>query len=410
MHVLIAQLGARRHYAIPQILETAGILDRLYTDAYGDVFPFATLGWFPPFLLPSFLRRLAGRTAELSKDKIVPFQKFGVQYAYKLRKATSPTQATRAHLWAGTTFNRFVLGKGLGTADVIYGFGSASRELFAAAKRRGLMTVLDQTIAPKLVELRLLQEEREAAEGWEPPTRDELAGVYAVREKEEWALSDVILCGSDFVQTSVIEEGGSSEKCIVVPTGVELNRFAGTKARGRRNGLNVLFVGGVSLRKGIRHLCEALRHLSSTGIRCRIVGPIHVDETRFQEAVPSNVEIVGSVPREEIFKYYTWADVFCLPSLCEGSALVIYEALAAGLPVITTPNAGSIVRDGVEGYVVSASNAEAIAAALKGLASDREQLNAMSKAARERAAFGSLEAYGKRLIHALSQAFTNHRS
>jgi glycosyltransferase involved in cell wall biosynthesis len=58
---------------------------------------------------------------------------------------------------------------------------------------------------------------------------------------------------------------------------------------------------------------------------------------------------------------YAWADVFLLPSICEGSAMVTYEALSWGLPVITTHNAGSIVRDTVDGWLVPIRDSEAIA-------------------------------------------------
>jgi glycosyltransferase involved in cell wall biosynthesis len=76
------------------------------------------------------------------------------------------------------------------------------------------------------------------------------------------------------------------------------------------------------------------------------------------------------VTRQEVRRHYQWADVFVFPSLCEGSAMVTYEALAAGLPVITTPNAGSVVRDGVDGFIVPIRDAEAIAAKLDLLARD----------------------------------------
>jgi len=101
---------------------------------------------------------------------------------------------------------------------------------------------------------------------------------------------------------------------------------------------------------------------------------------------------------------YAWADVFLLPTLCEGSATVCYEALAAGLPVITTPNAGSVVRDGLDGFVVPIRDPEAIAEKLEILARDRELLWWMSNKARERAREFTVEKYGERLIATLRVA------
>jgi glycosyltransferase involved in cell wall biosynthesis len=128
------------------------------------------------------------------------------------------------------------------------------------------------------------------------------------------------------------------------------------------------------------------------------VGSVEVDTDVLGRAAGPNVETVGPVPRSAVADEYARADVFCLPSLCEGSATVVYEALAAGLPVITTPNAGSIVRDGREGFIVPVRDAEAIASRIDELASDDALRQEMARAARERSRYGSLDAYARRLL------------
>jgi glycosyltransferase involved in cell wall biosynthesis len=106
----------------------------------------------------------------------------------------------------------------------------------------------------------------------------------------------------------------------------------------------------------------------------------------------------GAVPRSRMRELFAWADVFVLPSLCEGSATATYEALAAGLPVVATPNTGSAVRDGVEGYLVPIRAPEAIAERLDRLANDRGLLAEIDKAARRRAEAFSAERYAERLL------------
>jgi len=106
-------------------------------------------------------------------------------------------------------------------------------------------------------------------------------------------------------------------------------------------------------------------------------------------------------------RHYSWADVFLLPSLCEGSATVCYEALAAGLPVITTPNAGSVVRDGVDGFIVPIRDAEAIAEKLDLLAKDRDLLAAMSANAVARSREFTLAKYSERLVATLTRRLKN---
>src|SRR5262249_11308352 len=97
---------------------------------------------------------------------------------------------------------------------------------------------------------------------------------------------------------------------------------------------------------------------------------------------------------------YAWADVFLLPSVCEGSATVTYEALAAGLPVVCTPNTGSVVRDGVDGFIVPVGDVDAIVERLERLA-DPSLRAEFSVRARGRAAEFTLDAYRRRLLAAL---------
>jgi glycosyltransferase involved in cell wall biosynthesis len=103
-------------------------------------------------------------------------------------------------------------------------------------------------------------------------------------------------------------------------------------------------------------------------------------------------------------QHYAWADVFLLPSICEGSATACYEALAAGVPVITTENAGSVVRDGIDGFIVPIRDAGAIVERLEMLHRDRELLESMARGALQRASEFTVEKYGDRLIAALRAA------
>jgi glycosyltransferase involved in cell wall biosynthesis len=135
----------------------------------------------------------------------------------------------------------------------------------------------------------------------------------------------------------------------------------------------------------------------------RIVGPVNVLPAALRE-LRSRVEIVGAVPRSEIGNHYRWADVFLLPSVCEGSATACYEALAAGLPAIVTPNTGSVVRDGVDGFIVAPHDPRTVSARLRLLASDARLLRDMSQQARERAKDFTLQAYGRRLAATLAEA------
>jgi len=115
------------------------------------------------------------------------------------------------------------------------------------------------------------------------------------------------------------------------------------------------------------------------------------------------VQLTGAIPRDEVAAQYDWADVFLLPSLCEGSATSTYEAMFQGLPVICTPQTGSVVRDGVDGFIVPARDGAAIAEKLSLLTDQPGLLAELSENARQRSADFTLEKYGERLIAAFRE-------
>jgi glycosyltransferase involved in cell wall biosynthesis len=97
------------------------------------------------------------------------------------------------------------------------------------------------------------------------------------------------------------------------------------------------------------------------------------------------------------------ADIFVLPTLAEGMALVHLEAMACGVPVITTPHCGSAVRDGVDGFIVPIRDANALADRIEQLTMDRSLRHDLSSAARDRAKNYTWSLYGKRLMEQLQK-------
>jgi len=131
-----------------------------------------------------------------------------------------------------------------------------------------------------------------------------------------------------------------------------------------------------------------------------MVGPIQLADQARRD-IGRDVQLLGPVPRNSVHEHYGWADVFLLPSICEGSATVTYEALAAGLPVICTPNTGSVVTHGIDGFIVPPGDHHSIVKALESLLLPAK-LQTMSGAAVEKASEFTLEAYGRRALAALA--------
>jgi glycosyltransferase involved in cell wall biosynthesis len=373
--ILLAQIGARKHYQEPLLLHQWNVLDIFYTDFYTkyhyieQVFKF--LGIYhrtPKVIQKGFDRYEAG----LKEAKIVHFPDFAWRYARALQQ-TKNQSAT--YIQFAQEFCQRIIKHGLGNADTVYGFNGASLELFEYAKSRGLRCVLDQTLAHRslLHQLLLAEEERWLDWSISPFEVTDADQELVKREHQEQTLADQIICGSQFVQNSLIHAGIPAEKIAVVALGrCKENQTivpGGDRLppQQRGDGLRILFVGAVGLRKGIPYLLEALRALVGViPFTCKVAGSLEIQPQRVNE-YKDVCEFLGVVPRSQMAELYTWADVLVLPSLCEGSAMVTYEALNWGLPLITTENAGSIVRDGIDGFLVPPDNDQEISIKLKSI-------------------------------------------
>jgi len=155
----------------------------------------------------------------------------------------------------------------------------------------------------------------------------------------------------------------------------------------------------VCLRKGFLDLARAWSDLALPGGELWVVGQVHeevvplLDPYRADPTIRFFGHVGGGAAR-----FYGQADVFVLPSVVEGSAKTTYEAMAAGLPVVTTPNAGSVVRDGVDGFIVPIRDQDALKRRLLFLYENREASRAMGEAARKSVRDFSWETYESRLI------------
>jgi glycosyltransferase involved in cell wall biosynthesis len=400
MSYAVVQLGARMHYAVPRILHDAGQLTQLFTDFNVGSSMLRLSRMLPPSLQPNSLRRICGRSPrDMPAEHITAFNLLGLRYALRRRRARSRQDFVRAFLWAGRSFCEKVVRHGLGDATGIYVFNTAGLEVLDVARAGGRRTVMEQTIAPLRVERALIEVERDRFPGWQAPSAigTEFSDL-SDREEREWQLSDKIVCGSSFVRDAIEACGGPKDRCIVVPYGVD-QRFRLPPRPAHGGPLRVLTVGGIGLRKGTPYLLTAARALRGRAT-FRLVGSLECEPAAADE-LRDWVELIGSVPHSQMLQHFAWADAFLLPSLCEGSATAIYEALSASLPVICTENCGSIVRDGFEGIIIPIRDSDAIAEAVLRLASDTELRRQMAENSSARAIEFQFRSYGRALLAAL---------
>lgn len=413
--VAVVQIGSRRNYGIPIALEQAGALQRLYTDWFTPAgWATRTLGALARRVRHStFVRAGARAAAEIPTPKVVQFPLFGVQYKWKKYLAARRGQVPRAYVWGGRTFCRRVVRAGLPPCDAVYCFSSVAKEIFEELVGRAVLRVLDQGIPPLAYDDRLVRQQETAYADWAKP-RAKAAGVeeYAQRQREEWALADLILCPSRFCQRALLAEGAPEDKIRLLPFGIHPRFFAGQRLRTPVGGqLRVLFAANSPIRKGLPDLVLALEKLASQHIRGTFAGETSSLTPYAVQRAGRVGDLLGNVPRARMTDLYSEADVFVLPTVSDVFPAVVLEAMAAGLPVIITPNCGSadVVRDGIDGFIVPVRAPDAIAEKLELLAANPHLRETMGRAAALQARNYTLDGYRGRLMGVICEAWLARR-
>lgn len=219
------------------------------------------------------------------------------------------------------------------------------------------------------------------------------------RYAAEVDLADLILCPSAFVMDSCRYLGVPDAKLRLLPYGFDPGRFAPGLPPADA-GFRIVFAGTFCHRKGSHLLIEAFRRFRAN----RPEAELHVygDVQDAPANPPPGLFLHGRVPQGELASHFQRMHVMAFPTLFEGSAYVTYQALASGVPVITTRNCGSVVDESC-GIVLNEINATALHDALTRCHSDRAYLTRLAAAAPARAGGFTWSAYGERLSRILSE-------
>jgi len=291
--------------------------------------------------------------------------------------------------WAERRFDQKVARDWAGKAPFLYGFEFASAETFRAQKRSGGHTILNQLIAHHQTLLGLMKEEMErypdAVTDYDRHLFETADRVNRLKD-EQIELSDLIVANSEFVKQSLVDAGVAEEKIAVVPGAAPLLSPSAPRMR-KPDRVVFLSAGSQSIRKGTSYLLEAWRQMKThTGAELWLVGK-NTLPPRLLNNLPGTVIVESAVSQERLFDLYTKASVLVLPSLCEGFALVILEAMAHGLPVITTANSGcgDFVEDGVNGWIVPIRDAQALARRMESCLGNLNALSEMGEVSRRKA-------------------------
>ena len=286
---------------------------------------------------------------------------------------------------------------GHGTFTGVYAYEDGAAATFAAARARGLATFYDQPIGYWRAARRILTEEAERQPEWAGTiagNRDSAAKT--ARKDEELRLAGDVVVATTFTKATLREHPGFSAPIHVLPYGAPPAGTDEPRPPYATAGqpLRVLFVGSLGQRKGLSYLFEAAR-LCGRSVELSVIGIKPAEPCAVLERALAPHRWLPSLPHAEVLDKMRRSDVLVFPSLFEGFGLVILEAMAQGVPVITTPHTAGpdIIADGVDGFIVPIRDPAAIAERLALLYDNRPHLATMGAAARAKAAQFSWAAY-----------------
>jgi len=288
----------------------------------------------------------------------------------------------------------------------VYAYEDGALETFIAAKKIGLKCIYDLPIAYHVKLKELLEKEVESKPIWAQTLGGGIndSEEKLLRKKKELELADVVVVASDFVRNS-LPDWAREKKIIQSPFGTPTkicNHNNLVKSKNKK--LRVLFVGSMTQRKGLGDLFEATKFLNMDEVELVVLGTMVLPKS-FYDSFNVSYTYEPTRSHKEVLSLMRSCDVFCLPSIVEGRALVMQEAMSQGLPIIITPNTGGedLIETGKTGFLVPTQSPEKIAEKIEWFVKNKQEISKMGKAAREKALTYSWEGYAERIIKKLKE-------
>ncbi len=295
--------------------------------------------------------------------------------------------------------------KELNNCDIHIGWSGSSLETFIEAKKMGKITILERGSSHYSTQMELLSTEYNKFNMIFEPD-------YSTWQREllEYELTDYIAIPSSFVKRSFIEYGIPEEKLLINPYGVDLSEFK--QVEKEDDTFRIIFAGAGSLRKGYHYLLQAFFELELPNCELWHIGSIHDEIKPFLDRYKTDKWILkGHKPQSELYRYYSQGNIFVLPSIEEGFAMVQFQAMACGLPLICTTNTGGedlITKDGEDGFVIPIRDVEALKEKILYMYNNQAICQEMGVKAKTKVSSGfTWDDYGDRYIKNLKEIYAN---
>lgn len=295
-----------------------------------------------------------------------------------------------------TTLGNWVA-KNMQACDIYVGLSGSSLAGGKKAHQLSAAYVCDRGSAHIRVQDKLLREEHDI---WGIPFNG-IDSRTIDREEAEYAEADVITVPSKFAYRSFVQQGISENKLRLLPYGVNVSRF-NPAAAPTEGHFDVLYVGAMSLQKGVQYLVQSYQKIQHPNKSLTFVGtpsPVIIALLQARGMWPEEARVLGHMPQTELKNIMSRSHVLVLPSVQDGFGMVMAQAMACGCPVIASQNTGGEDLFNEEGFIVPARDVCVLAERLQQLADNPEQQKAMGQRALARVqAFGGWREYGEKAM------------
>lgn len=348
-------------------------------------------------LLPAFLEskisnRILDCSIKGSQFKNIPIPELMALYRIFRGEEIEKVMHERNRL-----FQNSVRQKLLENAECVIGFDTSSWIIAEKVKKINKPYFLDQSIAHPREKEVIFDDLRIQYPHWGQDISKKNETQVNL-EEQEYSLATKIVVASSFTKKSLLKHGVAWEKIIVNPYGVSTEFFR-TKNRGKAGQrIRFLYLGIPGARKGLPFLLDVWKDKELHKVaELWIAGPSNTFALRFVEKV-EGIAYLGKMPYKKIPSLLEACDCLVFPSFFEGFGLVILEAMAAGLPVITTEaTAGpDIIEHAKDGFIIHPGDKQALSQCMLSIATDPALCYFMGSLAREKAKLFSWNAYGDR--------------
>lgn len=314
------------------------------------------------------------------------------QLPKELVKEVKINRLIRNYYWKDLAFD-LLASRWVDDCDLFHGWNNMSLYSLRKAKNLRATVVIERASSHILTQNQLLKEEYSLFNVNYQPI-DERTIKRSIQEYKE---ADYIFIPSEFVKKSFIEQGVEEKKLKMIEFGVDLEKFRPPREKNLEK-FRIIFVGQVGLRKGVQYLLKAWEELNLKEAELLIVGPVFPDFEKLYKKyknLPNTTFLNYSFETE---KLYQDSSIFVFPTIEEGTALAVLDALASGLPVITTPNSGSPIENQEEGFLVSIRDVDELKKRILDLYEDKRLLVKMGEKARKKMENLSWGKYRENLI------------